>query len=69
LIFRLDGISDSNTSFFRIKLFNGTNAIEPEQPIAGNAYKAGQMQYFWFVSKAAAVTHNVAWAYDIGLGI
>jgi len=27
------------------------------------------MQYFWFISKAAAVSYNATWAYDIGLGI
>ena len=38
LMFRLDGLTPQNTSFYRIKIFNGTNAIEPDQPIAGNLY-------------------------------
>ena len=41
LMFRLDGLTPQNTSFYRIKIFNGTNAIEPDQPIAGNLYQAG----------------------------
>lgn len=52
-MFRLDGLSVNETSFFRIKIFNGTNAIEPDQPIAANLQNAGDMHYYWFVSKAA----------------
>lgn len=68
-MFRIDGLSSYGSSFFRLKIFNGTNAIEPDQPIAANLQNVGDMHYYWFVSKAAALANNVNWAYDIGLGI
>lgn len=53
LKFRVDGISDTATSFYRMKVFNGTNKIQPNEPLQGSLTHAGDVDYYWFVSTVA----------------
>lgn len=69
LMFKVSGMSADLTSFFRIKVFNGTNKLEPGKPVAANLENKGDMQYFWFVSTAALNKNTAEWGYDIALGI
>jgi hypothetical protein len=66
-MFRVSGMTAHSTSFYRLKVFNGTNKIQPNRPIEFNLKKAGSYQYFWFVSTAA--NSSSEWFYDIYLGI
>ena len=68
LKFRIDGISDE-ASFYRIKVFNGTNKITPGTPLQGSLEKAGDIQYYWFISTEANRNPGSDWRFDIGLGI
>ena len=40
-------------SRFRIKVFNGTNRLYPNEPIEDSLLEPGEYKYYWFVSTAA----------------
>jgi len=42
MMFRIEGITPNMTSFYRMKVFNGTNNIVPGTPIASNIEKPGE---------------------------
>jgi hypothetical protein len=66
--FRIDVASNDATSFYRMKVFNGTNKMEHDKPVASYLDQAYDVEYYWFVSKAA-MQSGLPWHYDIGLGI
>lgn len=68
LMFRVMGKTPDTTSFFRMKVFNGTNKIQPNSPVPVHIDHPGTYEYFWFVSTAANSTLG-SWYYDISLGI
>ena len=67
-MFRVMGKTPDTTSFFRMKVFNGTNKIQPNSPVPVHIDHPGTYEYFWFVSTAANSTLG-SWYYDISLGI
>ena len=67
LIFTVYGLTPNITSYYRLKIFNGTNKIYPNVPIQTNSKSIGEVAYYWFIS-TAAMTYD-SWHYDIGLGI
>ena len=57
----MTGLTEGTTSFFRMKVFNGTNKLVPGVPIANKLKSLGDFQYYWFTSTAANTTDNRAW--------
>ena len=58
-------------SHFRIKVFNGTNRLYPNEAVEDTLLQANEYKYYWFVSTAAmAATKKIPnWLHEIGLGI
>jgi hypothetical protein len=67
LIFTIFSLTPNITSFFRVRVFNGTNKLYPNVPIKSNIASIDNINYYWFVSTAAI--NLSTWRYDIGLGI
>ena len=71
VLINIRGESQSYDSHFRVKVFNGTNRLYPNEPIEDAILVAGDYKYYWFVSTAAmAATLEIPnWLHEIGLGI
>lgn len=71
VLINVRGESQARDSHFRVKVFNGTNRLYPNEPIDDAILVAGEYKYYWFVSTAAmAATLEIPnWLHEIGLGI
>jgi hypothetical protein len=71
VLINIRGESQSYDSHFRVKVFNGTNRLYPNEPVEDAILVAGEYKYYWFVSTAAmAATLEIPnWLHEIGLGI
>ena len=71
VLINVRGESKYYESHFRVKVFNGTNRLYPNEAIEGDLSLANEYKYYWFVSTAAmAATKDIPnWLHEIGLGI
>lgn len=65
---RVDSTSETDTGFFRLKAFNGTNYVAPGKPTRGEITNKGDFVYYWFVASAPTRSSR-DWAFEIALGI
>ena len=71
ILINVRGESELWDSHFRVKVFNGTNRLYPNEAIEGSLLQANEYKYYWFISTAAmaATTEFPNWLHEIGLGI
>ena len=71
VLINVRGESRYYDAHFRVKVFNGTNRLYPDEPREDALLESGTYKYYWFVSTAAmAASRNFPnWLHEIGLGI